>query len=74
MSGLKRTTIETRLKLPEDLATRLHSMAREREMTLNQLLSELVQVGVISLEKDPPTLETGGRTGEGYVLSYPMRK
>jgi hypothetical protein len=69
--GVKRTAIEARLKLPEDLAARIRGMAREREMTVDALLSQLVQLGEMSLRHEP-TSATDFLTRSGdveYTLS-----
>lgn len=47
-----REVIKTRLKLPQGIAKRVHEMAAEREMKLDDLLSELVEVAVIELNRE----------------------
>ena len=71
---MKKTVIEARLSIPAGLAARLKAMAAEREMTMNALLSQLVQVGEVSLRRDPPELQAGARPGEvEYSLRLPKR-
>jgi len=71
---MKKTVIEARLSIPAGLAVRLKAMAAEREMTMNALLSQLVQVGEVSLRRDPPELQAGARPGEvDHSLRLPKR-
>jgi|TARA_Y100000310_G_scaffold282353_1_gene303491 hypothetical protein len=72
MSGLKKTIIKPRLKIPEGMADRLTKMAEEREMTLDDLLSELVVVAVVSLKQNNSPRPTGWeRNGDWEHLLPP---
>jgi hypothetical protein len=51
--GFTKVHIDARISLPEDLATRVTAMSKEREMSLNALLSQLVQLGELSLRHEP---------------------
>ncbi len=61
---MKRRVMNVTLKLPEPVALRIEAMAKEREMKMGPLLSDLIQVGMMDLTKNPPQLEAGNRDGE----------
>lgn len=63
--GKKRVIIHARLDFPEILAARLREMAKYREMELDELLSELVQVGELDLRKQQPKLDPDKRIASG---------
>jgi hypothetical protein len=60
----KTTTIDARLTLPTDLHKRLLLMSRKRDMPMNRMLSQLVQIGAITLSPEIRPLECGRQDGD----------
>lgn len=46
------------VEIPIQLVRTLRVMAEEREMTMDQCLAELLEIGLISLRHDRPALDT----------------
>lgn len=53
---MKKKTTPFTVKIPANLATSLTRMADEREMSVEKLIVELVEIGVMDLKKNPPAL------------------
>jgi hypothetical protein len=70
--GIKQRHAEkVNLSLPEELWQRMAYMQRTRDMSLNTLVSELVQLGLTQLDYPKPeptsTLQGIDPSGEGFV-------
>jgi len=68
---MKKRTFQAKLRLPENLAGRVMTMAEEREMKVDDMLSELVCLGEMSLRQNAPsaTDQARSRVGEAeYVI------
>lgn len=64
----KRTKIEARLSFPQPIGDALLKMAKEREVDVNMLIAELVEVALIHLKQEPLKVEDFiHRMGESFV-------
>lgn len=64
------------ISLPTSVVERLTTMAEEREMTVERLVAELVELGFVSLTKDadPPALDPWSRGYDVFNTEHSVRK
>ena len=62
------------LRFPRRLGLRVQEMMEQRDMKLERLLLDLIQIGVTELDRDQPELEGEGRSGEATMTELPWPK
>jgi hypothetical protein len=65
MAGKKGTIIEARLSFKPGLLKKLEDMAVQRNLTMNSLIEQLVEVGVVSLQQEPEPIDPWQRLDDG---------